>query len=367
MKKKRYLLIAVASIFALTVTTAVGAQTSRRPVARTIPTQRIIQQMVRNTAQVDSAMLWGTVQVNSTATTSRPLDSGTMSPLTVPAPANTNQVTAQFVGLFDVEDRETPKFFLSVFDIMIPELSDERGVFTFTSIGETGYIYFDMPAMADAEAFNDFSALEQQWLRISPSTFSDMSLMETDMPNGAASSETMMPNLTNAQKMQLLNALRTSNIFTFTRLADARVNDVDTYRVGFRINREGLVSFMNRAHRIIHGRALTANELRELRSNLTEIQLLTGEISVGKTDFLPRKLIVRHALPMGTDTVRTEVTMFIDNYNNLPVEITAPPQSRDIGEVLREIEETGSGGRQFEVPAPPAAMGERRGSALFDY
>lgn len=153
------------------------------------------------------------------------------------------------------------------------------------------------------------------------------------------------------EQRELERAFVRHNPITITEtLPSESIAGVNSHRYRFTIEEEALKGFITDAIAILAPDSITQDEeiMGEIRTGIDEFfanaEPMTGEIWIGKRDYLPRKLLLTLATTMpDIGESKSTTTMFFENFNE-PVQIDVPSPAKGIVEFIQEAMQEMFGG-----------------------
>jgi hypothetical protein len=167
---------------------------------------------------------------------------------------------------------------------------------------------------------------------------------------------------------KLKNAFLRHNPITITEtLPSESIEGVNSHRYRFTIEEEALIGFITDAIAILVPDSITQDEaimnMDELRAGIEEFfanaEPMTGEIWIGKRDYLPRKVSLTLAVTMpDASELKSTTTVFYESFNE-PVQIDVPSPTKGVVEFIQEAMQGMFGGLEggFEINMSPGAGG----------
>lgn len=160
-----------------------------------------------------------------------------------------------------------------------------------------------------------------------------------------------MLEISQEEQRELESAFLRHNLLTITEtLPSENIEGVSSHRYRFTIEEEALRGFITDAIAILAPDSITQDEeiMGEIRTGIDEFfanaEPMTGEIWIGKRDYLPRKLLLTLATTMpDIGESKSTTTMFFENFNE-PVQIDVPSPAKGIVEFIQEAMQEMFGG-----------------------
>ncbi|MFA5886386.1 MAG: hypothetical protein WC863_01255 [Patescibacteria group bacterium] len=199
------------------------------------------------------------------------------------------------------------------------------------------YLNLDLPNLG----FIDPSILKNQWLKLETAT--DLSKL-ADVNEPVVSTTTDNKNSLAqwfARSEQLKDALIESAAFKLNSvLASEQINNSATYHYSFAVDKTGLETFIIKANKILLAKDLNDQDIAPIKKNIDRIDLATGEIWIGQTDFLPYKISFNFTLKdKADDPIKVEkITLVLSGQNfNSPLTVKEPEYSRTVAQMMQEF------------------------------
>lgn len=206
------------------------------------------------------------------------------------------------------------------------------------------YANLDLPNLG----FVDLSVLKNQWIKYDAVDSIDK-LNNNNLENADNSLKASTTAVISFFDKAILarDILVRSSVFQITStLPSEIINNNDTWHYGFVINRESLIKFIGEIDNIFtaEGKRLTEQEIVKIRESLNKLELIKGEIWIGKKDFLPYKLFIDLAVKdeslsvsdTGVDPIKIKnifLTLSGQNFNQ-PIIILEPEVTKSFQEAI---------------------------------
>lgn len=188
----------------------------------------------------------------------------------------------------------------------------------------------------------DLSPLTAVWLVLdtpqNPDGSSAPQSLGTSTPSGLSEVSKFYSDL---QKIYFQSLTITKNFGT------ENLNGTPAFHYQISVNPQTLASRI-KAYQNESDNSLMSAYIQTLKGNLESMKNLSGEIWVGKKDFLPYRLSLTAPSP-SADGGKTEFTLELSNHNQ-PVEITAPQDARDFMQTLQQVIDQGQS--LLDAPMP---------------
>lgn len=170
-----------------------------------------------------------------------------------------------------------------------------------------------------------------------PDTFSASSV--TAKPEGPSLQQTILNNVTDSKKRQLIQAALKYKIFTTTKKPDEKINGVAAYHLHYVINQDQTIAFFMEYDKINKTKNPTTKaEWEKVFQDLSKDNLLQGDIWLGKSDLYPYKLV----LNMNGDAdangkkIIMPITLTLSNFNK-SITFTPPANAKDAAPIIRSF------------------------------
>lgn len=232
------------------------------------------------------------------------------------APALSQKVSFGFNGGFDVKDEKDPKVSANVsvnYQGMLAKPVSADLVYAGKSM------YFRINDAPDLGASLPLSELNGLWFSLTESdlaSLTEMTATTTVSPTGT---------LTPAQTKQVMEAVKKHKVFVLKETkADEVVNGVSTYHYVFTMDKNGLIPFMKEVAPIT-GETFTAEQEAQLKESLEMFDTISGEIWVGKKDYMPYRLSLVFGIKPNESMSSGNMTMTMSFKNfNKAFNVTVP-------------------------------------------
>lgn len=213
------------------------------------------------------------------------------------------------------------------------------------SLDQLVYTNLDLPNLG----FVDLSVLLNQWIKYDATSnlekLNNLKNLENTSSSTGTSSEKIVSFF--EKVTQAKDLLIGASVFQITTvLANEKINNIDTRHYEFTINQENLGQFIKEIDNkfTAEGKRLTEQEIIKIRESLNKLELIKGEIWIGKKDFLPYKLFIDLAVKdeslsiskTGTDPIKVKkisLTLSSQNFNQ-PINIQIPESTKSFEEVM---------------------------------
>jgi hypothetical protein len=228
-----------------------------------------------------------------------------------------------FFGKSDVTDKQQPKALFS-FDIS----SDLLGEGMSLNIGlELRIIqqklYLKLSNMSELLSIFGLEYLDEQWIVVDPESLGED--VELEISSDEESPYDMVELLTEKP-----------GVFKITEQFPAEdVDGVSSYHYAFELDKTLLIEYMEEK---------SPDDSTDIRESFESLELLTGEIWVGKDEYYPTKLTLyvkgsdsESSTGIETGIEEVKLTLFLKNFNK-PVEIDVPADSVPIEEILNQFQ-----------------------------
>ena len=298
----------------------------------------VIKKMLGNLATVKSGQYSGETQLNFDLKNLVPssTDSILLGQTLEPAPASTDtdKKNANFIvnysGSGDFHDSNNIQNSLALnLKASNTPIGDLNLGLEARAVNKMFYLQMtDLPSLG----FFDISFLENKWIEINPaSSNNQFGLMELKVPEVNLTPEQIVAIKLAAQKAELLQI--TEN------MPSEKISGLDMYHYKFIIDKEALKNFLIASAKITNDKTLTEEEINNFDKEFSSLESPTGEIWIGKDDFLPYKISLAYTVKEG-DNLKTSGTvnfsLLLSNLNQpFKVEIPSPIQS--IEEIISEF------------------------------
>ncbi|HYC34211.1 MAG TPA: hypothetical protein VEC13_00600 [Candidatus Paceibacterota bacterium] len=300
--------------------------------AETLTSEQVIEKMQAKMMDLKSLAYSGDVKAEITSVdySSTKWNQITTSPST--RKMKTEYFNVGFSGATDIKNPLDPKglFKLNVKTNAFTGKSTSFGL-EYRFLGNVGYAKLNK---AVDLGFFDLSSLKNKWVKFDFKAFEDQLGFGDDMVSGPDDRK-----MTEEQVEKLKAAFEKYDILKITaELPEVMIDRVKTYHYKFAFNKDEVKKFLIEAEQIEKGRALNQNELMMIESDFAGVTMPTGEIWIGKTDFLPRKIVVDLNItePNSLESAKINFTLLFKNFDKA-VKVVAPSKSQSIDELMESV------------------------------
>ncbi len=246
------------------------------------------------------------------------------------APAGEGTFSVRSEGIVDTRDEDASKFQALLSLALGMEGLDFSASVETRALGDTGYIKLDK-----APALDLFSpeGLRGQWFKIDPETLTKETGIDLEEEKG--------DRLTTEKKDRMGDALRDSEALVLKKAGSEDIGGTATHRIEYKLDKEELRRLAAELYRISEDKEMDDDARKELDEAVKDVEFKTGNIWIGKRDYLPRKITGGLSIESdeGDGTVAVELTL--KNFNDEVPAITAPEGAKPISEALGEFEPGG--------------------------
>lgn len=315
---------------------AVFALTSAASAADSLSSGKVVEKMIEQMTKLTSVAYVGEVDAKITS-----VDYGATGwNMTSAVPPNRKMKIENFnLGFSGATDIKDPLNLKGFFKVKVKTNAFTGKNMTlgaeFRILNNIGYLKLSSAANL---GFFDLSALKNKWVRF------DYDELEDEF--GFDSKDDVLPmtdqkkEMTPAQVEKVKVALEKYDVIKITaELPDAIIDRVKTYHYKYAFDVNELKKFELEREQIMKDRALTANEISFIEQDFADLVMPSGEIWIGKTDFLPRKLTADLSIdekPSSPDSAVVKVNLSLKNFNKA-VKVTVPPKSQAFQEFAESM------------------------------
>lgn len=240
-------------------------------------------------------------------------------------------LSANFQGKADLQDEENPKTAFSLEITFIPTTPNEFIQDSLTlrieemrMINEITYLKLgNLPKLE----FIDLSFLSNQWIKIDPKSLEEKL--------GVEKSKLPPEEIKKIEKI-----IKEAKVLKITKkLPDEKIGGIATYHYKFLIDKEALKKLMIEVESSLQHQKLTEKEIAHIEKGFEGVEVIEGEIWIGKKSYLPYKITLLIKIKETKENQMEgefNMTIFLKNYNK-PVEIQVPSPVKSIEEVMEEI------------------------------
>ncbi len=328
---KKGLIAGLASLFLLSGSGVAAFFYLRSP-------DRVLAKMVDNFSNVKSLEYDGVLKASASGGALGGLSAGGFrlaSPGTGGAPA-IGDISVGIKGASDIIDFNNPKFKFA-FSVSADGLNGGKPL-GFDMLGQKSAFYFRVNNIGAVAGF-DLSPLSDQWI-----SFIDKS--------GASQAK---ESLTEEEVKSIMKLAKKAKVIRVEQeLPGETVSGVETRRLKFRVDKDGLRKFIVDVNKEAYGRKVSGKKVEEFEKSLDSKPLPGGELWVGRKDSLPYKLAMNFS-----EKTSGNLAVVFGGFNK-PVQIDAPGQSKPFQDVLMMVM---SGGLKAKTDPLAAKKGEKPAKA----
>ncbi len=259
-------------------------------------------------------------------------------PLEPPLPfTGAGSFSVMFSGAVDATDETNVDGYAEI-DVSVEDFSFG---FEVRNIGKDTYVKADTlpPFVA---MLGPPERLSNQWIRFhADEILGGLGLGEfkKKLDEKAAEAQEGSYELTDEQKEELLAAFLDAEVVKITqKFKVEKIGEISSYHYAFTFDPDALESFLIRANEIVPESPIAEDKMNDILEKFEGVDV-SGEIWVGKKDFLPRKFVVT-SVPddetKGSATLPFEI--LFDAYNEA-VSIEEPADAKAIAEFIQEFME----------------------------
>jgi hypothetical protein len=244
-----------------------------------------------------------------------------------------------FNGISDLRQVENPQnSFAFTTDIKAFKENGKLGL-EFRNIEKAFYI-----RLTSAPDFGLFSLkpIENTWLKIEQKQIDEQFNTEELIDKKES-----IENELNPEKIkQLRDEFFKAQVIKVTQtLPTETIDGRKMWHYRYIIDKEGIKRFVQTANTIMGQKTFTAEDLAKMDEDLEKTDTPTGEIWIGKKDYLPYKLTVSSIFKNINDTegnIISDLTLQVKNYNQ-PVAIEVPTPTKNFEEFIVALFSAGQG------------------------
>jgi hypothetical protein len=238
-----------------------------------------------------------------------------------------------FTGISDLNAVDNPQNSFAL-TTKIDALKD-KGNFgiEFKNIEKAFYIRL---TSAPELGFFNLKPVENMWLKVEQKQLDE----QFDTEKLKERKDTIQKELTPEKVKQLRTVFFDSKVFQITETLPAETIDGrNMFHYRYNIDKEGIKRFVQEANGIMQNDPLTSEDISRMNEELKNMETPTGEIWIGKKDYLPYKFTLESTYKKINETegnVRTIITIQVKNYNQ-PVTIPVPTPTKNFEEFVAAL------------------------------
>lgn len=151
------------------------------------------------------------------------------------------------------------------------------------------------------------------------------------------------------------------------RLPSEKIDGVSTFHYSYVIDKEEMIALMIDIDPILNNGTTSEEAKAEIRKNVEEAQMPTGELWIGKKDYLPYRITLGGTDSTTSGTVKTDWTMALDlklNKFNEPVVVEKPADAKSVEEAIKELFGAMGADVSFSGQLTPTSVQDGNGSDI---
>ncbi|MDQ3076122.1 MAG: hypothetical protein M3Q34_03255 [bacterium] len=239
-------------------------------------------------------------------------------------------------GRLDISDLNNPKNSMSFVTSMDGQSAGKISM-EVKSLDGASYV-----KLGGSAGTGSMKALQETWIKVDL-----QALQKQYMPKGLEGilgntneSLAQKQKLTESQAERLKLAFSQAKIIKTTGiLPDEKIDGVNSYHYKLMIDKEELKKFYASVLEISQDKTLSEKDKENIYKVFDSIDLYEGEIWIGKSDLLPRKIsaqLITKSVVDGKSQSKVSFTVFMKNFN-MPVIIEAPISAKTIEQFTQEL------------------------------
>ena len=215
--------------------------------------------------------------------------------------------------------------------------------------------YAQIKKMPEIPFLGDLSFIENQWVNFAPDALNNDSNATNDSTKAGVDSiipldslkanQKILEGLTQEQKDKVFEITKNANfVKTVKKLSNENINGEPTYHITFELDPEGFKTYLLKigeyAKTIPNLNFPIAFSKDNLDKAFSTFKFSPNEIWVGKTDYLPRKIVINFEIIDPTQSengyVNVSSVMNFSNWNKV-MSIVAPTDSKPLQEFISQF------------------------------
>lgn len=230
-------------------------------------------------------------------------------------------------GSIDVRNDDEPKFQGLLAIAVGMEGLDISAEGELRSIGDTSYFKLNKVPTFGIVSLEEF---KDQWFEADPEAVKE----ETGVDIAGESREW----LSQDKQRRVSEAFRKSDALTLEKKGSEEVDGTATHRIGYRVDEGKLRTLAAELYRIVEDKEMNDDQRQELDDALEEAEFKPGDLWIGKSDYLPRKITGGLSGEGETGSSTLTIELSFKNYNQDVPEITAPEGAKPVSELSSLLE-----------------------------
>lgn len=282
--------------------------------------ERIMGAMFERLEDVEAFEYAGEVKGEYRTEPTEPAE-GAVNPIPA-SPVQEGDFSFRSEGTIDVGDEDEPKFQGLLAIAFGTEGLDITGEAEARSIGDTSYFKLNEVPTFGIIPLEEF---KNQWFEVDPES--------VKRETGVDITEESQEWLDRDTQQQISEAFRESDPLILEKKGSEEVEGTATHRIGYRVDEGKFRTFVAELYRIVEDGEMNDDQRQELDDALEEVEFKPGDLWVGKSDYLPRKITGGFSGKDGTGSTTLTIELSFKNYNRDAPDITAPEGAKPASEL----------------------------------
>ncbi len=230
-------------------------------------------------------------------------------------------------GSIDVRNDDEPKFQGLLAVAVGMEGLDISAEGELRNIGDTSYFKLNKVPTFGIVSLEEF---KDQWFEADPESVKE----ETGVDIAGESREW----LSQDKQRRVSEAFRKSGALTLEKKGSEEVDGTATHRIGYRVDEGKLRTLAAELYRIVEDKEMNDDQRQELDDALEEAEFKPGDLWIGKSDYLPRKITGGLSGEGETGSSTLTIELSFKNYNQDVPAITVPEGAKPVSELSSLLE-----------------------------
>jgi hypothetical protein len=227
------------------------------------------------------------------------------------------------------------------FDIKTNAISGEEASFNLQTKMVSEDVYFKIGKGLPSMGFFDFIFLEEQWIKISLGAIKEkFASLNIDNLSGDSNNVEDKKSLTEEQINNVRLILKNSNFLTISKsLPSEKIDGINTFHYQFLLDKVEFVKLLKDLNNVVSEETIE-EDIIKIEEKLEELESFSGEIWIGKKDFLPHKLnldvLIKAKDDLSEETFTAKASLLFKNFNK-DFKIDLPTDSKNFEDILLEM------------------------------
>lgn len=229
------------------------------------------------------------------------------------------------------------------------------------NIGAMMYLKLDIPVEEkDKESFAMLQGFNNKWFSL------DLDALRKQFGPETGTAEEKASFAENAAKVkEAVN--RHQPIIITSRLPSDKINGVSTFHYAYAIDKNELIALMIDVDGIVTNEKTSDEVKAEIRKNVEEAQMPTGELWISKKDYLPYRMTLNGTDSTTSGTIKTDWTIALDlnlSKFNETVVVEKPADAKPVEEAIKELFGAMGADVSFSGQLTPTSVQDGNGSDI---